>query len=120
MKVMAKMGWKEGNGLGKNQHGSKDCVQIRRREDNLGLGQKALGETNWKDEWWNDAYNNSIKKLNIMPKKFQKKHKKDEESSSSDDSSDDSSNSSTSNMPSLFTQKNKNIKKHQKSSKKTK
>lgn len=41
-KVMAKMGWKEGNGLGKNQHGSKDCVQIRRREDNLGLGQKAL------------------------------------------------------------------------------
>lgn len=104
-KVMAQMGWKEGNGLGKNQHGSKDCVQIRRREDNLGLGQKALGETNWKDEWWNDAYNNSIKKLNILPKKFQKS-KVTEESSSSDDSSDDSSTSSTSSiLPSLFTKK---------------
>lgn len=49
-KLMVSMGWREGNGLGKNQHGTRDCVQIRRREDNVGLGQKALGgANNWKD-----------------------------------------------------------------------
>ena len=30
-KLMMNMGWKEGNGLGKNQHGNADCVQIKRR-----------------------------------------------------------------------------------------
>lgn len=74
--VMLKMGWKEGNGLGKHQHGEKDCVQIKRREENLGLGKKTLGgPTNWKDDWWNETYNNSIKKLNIVPEKFKKKVK---------------------------------------------
>jgi Pin2-interacting protein X1 len=73
---MVKMGWKEGNGLGKNQHGEKDCVQIRRREDNVGLGKKNLGgTTDWKDDWWNDAYNKSIQKMNIVPEKFRKKQK---------------------------------------------
>lgn len=49
-KLMLSMGWKEGNGLGKNQHGTKDCIQVRRKDDNVGLGKKALGgPTNWKD-----------------------------------------------------------------------
>jgi hypothetical protein len=37
---MASMGWKEGNGLGKKQQGITECVQIRRRDDGLGLGTK--------------------------------------------------------------------------------
>jgi len=46
------------------------------------LGKKALGgATNWKDDWWNEAYNNSIKKLNVLPQKFMKKPKKQESSS---------------------------------------
>lgn len=114
------MGWKEGNGLGKTQSGKTECVQIKRREDNLGLGIKEQNApTNWKDEWWNDAYNNSIKKLVIVPDKLKKKHKKHkthkhaESSSSSDDSSDDSSCSSSPNLPSLFTaKKHKQIKKN--------
>jgi len=74
---MVSMGWKEGHGLGKNQHGVTDCVQVRRRDDGVGLGKKALGgPTNWKDDWWNDAFNNSIKKLSILPDKFKKKHHK--------------------------------------------
>jgi Pin2-interacting protein X1 len=121
-KLMTQMGWKEGNGLGKNQHGEYDCVQVKRREENAGLGKKALGgPTNWKDEWWNEAYNNSIKKLNVMPEKFKQKQKKLQESSSDDDSSDDSScSSSDSGMPSLFANKHKHIKKDAKNAKKDK
>lgn len=79
-KLMVKMGWKEGNGLGRQQHGTTDCVQVKRREDNLGLGKKTLGgPTNWKDDWWNETYNNSIKKLNILPQKFMKKQKHQKE-----------------------------------------
>ena len=49
-KLMVQMGWKEGKGLGKNQNGNTDCVQVKRREDNLGLGKKAIGGAdNWKD-----------------------------------------------------------------------
>lgn len=39
-KLMMKMGWSEGKGLGKQEHGVVDCVQVRRREDGLGLGVK--------------------------------------------------------------------------------
>ena len=76
-KLMTGMGWKEGNGLGKNQNGAKDCIQVRRREDGVGLGKGSAGPTGgWKDDWWNDAYNNSMKKLVILPEKFKKKTKK--------------------------------------------
>ena len=78
---MVQMGWKEGNGLGKDQNGQKDCVQVKRREDNVGLGRKTLGgPTNWKDDWWNETYNNSIKKLNIVPEKLRKKMRKESSS----------------------------------------
>jgi hypothetical protein len=117
-KLMKQMGWKEGNGLGKNQHGNTDCVQVKRREDNLGLGKKTqAGNDNWKDEWWNDTYNNCIKKLNVLPQKFKKKQQQ-QESSSSEDSSDDSSCSSDPGMPSLFAQKHKPINKKEKKQKK--
>lgn len=39
-KLMEKMGWKEGKGLGKKETGDIECVQIRRREDGEGLGTK--------------------------------------------------------------------------------
>ncbi len=66
-----KMGWKDGKGLGKKQSGITDCIQIKRREDNQGLGVKGHGASNfsWNNEWWNDAFNNSIKKLNVKVKK---------------------------------------------------
>ena len=30
-KLMTKMGWSEGKGLGKKEHGVVECVQVRRR-----------------------------------------------------------------------------------------
>lgn len=91
-KLMMGMGWTEGKGLGKKEHGVVECVQVRRREENLGLGIKSASEESfdWKNQWWNTAYNDSIKKLRIIPNK-----KIAEESSSSDSSSDESSSDSS-------------------------
>lgn len=38
---MVKMGWSEGKGLGKKQSGMTECLQIKRRQDNQGLGIKS-------------------------------------------------------------------------------
>jgi hypothetical protein len=45
MKIMSKLGWAEyfillfirGKGLGKNNDGIIECIQIRKREENLGV-----------------------------------------------------------------------------------
>lgn len=85
-----------------------DCLQIKRREDGQGLGIKSQNEEsfNWKDQWWNNAYNNSIKKLNIKTQSSKKTKDEDSESSCS---SDDSSSSSSSDIKPML--KSKAIKK---------
>lgn len=51
-----------------------ECLQIKRREDGQGLGIKSASDEtfDWKDQWWNNAYNNSIKKLKIVTNKKKK------------------------------------------------
>ena len=39
-KIMKKMGWKEGDGLGKNQDGIKTPLDPEKRKNNTGLGFK--------------------------------------------------------------------------------
>ena len=38
VKLMKKMGWKEGSGLGKNQDGIKTPLEVEKRENNTGIG----------------------------------------------------------------------------------
>lgn len=38
VKLMKKMGWKEGNGLGKNEDGIKMTIEVEKREGKTGLG----------------------------------------------------------------------------------
>lgn len=41
VKLMKKMGWKEGKGLGKNQDGIKEPIDIKKYENNSGIGFKS-------------------------------------------------------------------------------
>ncbi len=59
-KILGKFGWKEGEGLGKTKNGITEAIQIKRREENIGLGKKKK-EVVWNDKWWEHTYDNILK-----------------------------------------------------------
>ncbi|KYF40505.1 G-patch domain-containing protein, partial [Toxoplasma gondii ARI] len=64
--ILKKFGWEEGQGLGRENTGRTDCLQIRRREENVGLGHSDASETKGEDQWknwWDAMYNSMAAKL---------------------------------------------------------
>ena len=90
-KMLSKMGWK-GAGLGKNQDGVSDCVQIKRRDEGKGLGKEEKKRFQWDNAFWENTFNDVAKKLKddfpgksskskaIKKKKKSKKDKKEKKS----------------------------------------
>ncbi len=75
---MAKMGWKEGTGLGKNRDGMKTHIKVVKREDNVGLGQEKELANEMSKTWWKDNVSSTLERLqNNNTKKKKKKKKKD-------------------------------------------
>jgi len=50
-RLLTKMGWSEGNGLGKNKQGSTDIITVKKRTTGLGLGtsEDQLGHHAWSE-----------------------------------------------------------------------
>jgi len=68
-KILKKMGWSDGEGLGKKQKPANDPIQVRRRKENLGLGA-VVSKTRWNDNWWEDLFNDTAKQIQLaLPKK---------------------------------------------------
>ena len=64
--LMAKMGWKQGDGLGKSMDGMVDPIQIKRRDENLGMGaevETVSAKFKWNDQFWDDNYNAAAAKF---------------------------------------------------------
>ena len=61
-KILGKFGWKDGEGLGKTKNGITEAIQIKRREENIGLGKKKK-EIVWNDKWWEQSYDNILKDM---------------------------------------------------------
>ncbi|EFJ50365.1 hypothetical protein VOLCADRAFT_120649 [Volvox carteri f. nagariensis] len=61
-RLMERMGWSKGQGLGKEKHGMKDAIEVKKKEDTLGVG--ANGAWNWEQKYWEDAYNSAIQNIN--------------------------------------------------------
>ncbi|GBE60417.1 G-patch domain-containing protein [Babesia ovata] len=57
--ILAKYGWKEGEGLGKNRDGIVDPVKLKAAKNNEGLGKKDSDQ--WHN-WWDDLYNEMASK----------------------------------------------------------
>lgn len=56
------MGWSKGNGLGKEQHGSLDFIQIRYKNNANGLGYDGLKDNQWTEN--ESQFDNLLKSLN--------------------------------------------------------
>ena len=66
MKLLKAMGWKEDEGLGAKGSGRTECVQIHRRDDQLGLGAAENAKAfAWNDTWWEDQYNKTMTNLQV-------------------------------------------------------
>eukprot|EP00904_Undaria_pinnatifida_P001899 jgi/Undpi1/1170/HiC_scaffold_10.g04632.m1 len=84
--MMAKMGWEEGQGLGKDKQGRATYVQVKKKEDNAGLGKEKAQQNNVNDQWYFDAFDSAL--ANMGGKKKKKKDKKSKKKAGSDKSSD--------------------------------
>jgi hypothetical protein len=64
-KILAKFGWKEGQGLGSSMSGVSECVQIQKRDERVGIGAESKDrESEW-DNWWSGAYDSVAAKINV-------------------------------------------------------
>ena len=61
-KILAKYGWTDGKGLGANEDGVAECVQVEKREDRVGIGAEKRQESEWND-WWSGAYDQAAKSI---------------------------------------------------------
>lgn len=56
------MGWQKGNGLGKNQQGNLDFIQVRYKNNEFGLGFNGLKDDQWTETESN--FDSLLKQLN--------------------------------------------------------
>eukprot|EP01068_Selenidium_serpulae_P006619 Selendium_serpulae@DN4459_c0_g1_i1.p2 len=62
-KLLAKFGWEEGKGLGKDEDGKQDPIQIKKRDETVGLGAETNKHKTAYNEWWDDMYNSVAESL---------------------------------------------------------
>ena len=88
--------------MGKNETGQQECVQIKRREEGLGLGKKETkNRFKWDDQFWVNMYDNVAKKLNT---EFPVKEENDTTSESNEEV-DKKKQKKKGKLETLFTQK---------------
>ena len=64
-KMLRKMGWKEGEGLGKSGAPATEPIRLQQRPEGMALGQDRK-KTKWNDAWWEDLYNSVAEKV-VVP-----------------------------------------------------
>ncbi|KAG0254595.1 G patch domain-containing protein 4 [Mortierella polycephala] len=59
---LAKFGWKNGDGLGKNNDGIKKSISVTKKNDTKGLGGKL---DKWDFAWWDHVFNKSASNIQV-------------------------------------------------------
>ena len=58
-RMLKTLGWEKGKGLGKEEQGMKEAIEVKKKEDTVGVGGGPV--VNWNDAWWEDAFNSAVK-----------------------------------------------------------
>ncbi|KAG7672834.1 hypothetical protein Ndes2526B_g08310 [Nannochloris sp. 'desiccata'] len=75
-RMLRTMGWDKGQGLGKEQQGMKEAIEVKKKEDTVGVG--SVARWNWDDKWWERAFDSAAQTVD-----------KDSSDSSDSDSDDE-------------------------------
>ena len=70
-KMLQKMGWSEGKGLGKSEQGVTSHVRVKKREEAAGIGANEPEKMD--DQWWHNVYNSAAASVPTGKKKKKKK-----------------------------------------------
>lgn len=70
---LKKLGWSDGDGLGKRRQGRSSHITVTKREDNVGLGHSNY-QSQDATQWWKDSVGDTLAKLSS--KKSKKKKRK--------------------------------------------
>jgi len=79
-RMLKQFGWQEGRGLGKEEQGMSSAIEIRKKEDQIGVGFGP--DRNW-NAWWESGFEEAVKGVRVAASHG------DGSGDSSDDSSDD-------------------------------
>jgi len=60
---LRKHGWSDGKGLGKKEHGIKEAIKIKRKNNTSGLGLDIAEQFTY--HWWDHAFNKAAKSINV-------------------------------------------------------
>lgn len=85
-RLLRSMGWDKGQGLGRCGTGIREAIQVKKKEDNAGIGGNNCYR--WDNKWWEFAFDSAIQTAN---------NTLEDDSSDSDDDTDDEHITSTSN-----------------------
>lgn len=71
--ALKKMGWQEGQGLGKKRDGISSHITVTKRQDEVGLGHSDVSQDT--NQWWKDSLSDTLSKLGSKKKKKKRKQK---------------------------------------------
>ena len=92
-RLMSSLGWREGEGLGKNGQGRASAIKVKKREDNVGVGADAAYD--WKDKWWENAFEQAARAIRVgnaehrLDGDARRSESQEDASTSGDDDDDD-------------------------------
>ena len=77
-KMMLKMGWEEGEGLGKEKQGMVEHIRVKQRVDDEGIGHEKIKVEQAGGCWWQNSMGDTLAKLagNSNNKESKKKKKR--------------------------------------------
>ncbi|KAF9340353.1 PIN2/TERF1-interacting telomerase inhibitor 1 [Linnemannia elongata] len=114
-KMMEKMGWSQGKGLGAKEDGVQEHVKVRLKENHLGVGATKKSSDNWLGN--TDAFSRLLADLNERVEQDSKDNSAD---NSKDNSDDDDNKDGSSDSDSKKEKKSKKESKEKKSKKESK